>query len=123
MNFAERINSLLRPKPEGKIRVLDLFAGCGGLLAAASRLQGFDTFGYEQDADACETYRRNLKGDCKQITLTTETQFPKADVIIGGPPVPAFQRWRSSNGIERFERRVSNFHFRRETSSAGDLGV
>jgi DNA (cytosine-5)-methyltransferase 1 len=31
MNYVERINSLLRPKPEGKIRVLDLFAGCGGL--------------------------------------------------------------------------------------------
>ena len=89
MNYVERINSLLRPKPEGKIRVLDLFAGCGGL-ALGFEAQGFVTLGYEQDTDACETYRRNLKGDCKQVTLTTETQFPKADVIIGGPPCQPF---------------------------------
>ena len=69
--------------------MLDLFAGCGGL-ALGFEAQGFDTLGYEQDADACETYRRNLKGDCRQITLTTETQFPKADVIIGGPPCQPF---------------------------------
>jgi DNA (cytosine-5)-methyltransferase 1 len=89
MNFAERINSLLRPKPEGKIRVLDLFAGCGGL-ALGFEAQGFDTLGYEQDADACETYRRNLKSECKQVTLTAETVFPKVDVIIGGPPCQPF---------------------------------
>jgi DNA (cytosine-5)-methyltransferase 1 len=89
MNYVERINSLLQPKPEGKIHVLDLFAGCGGL-ALGFEAQGFETLGFEQDADACETYRRNLKGDCKQVTLTTETQFPKADVIIGGPPCQPF---------------------------------
>jgi DNA (cytosine-5)-methyltransferase 1 len=81
MNYVERINSLLRPKPEGKIHVLDLFAGCGGL-ALGFEAQGFETLGFEQDADACETYRRNLKSDCKQVTLTTETQFPKADGCI-----------------------------------------
>jgi len=89
MIYAERINSLLRPKPDGKIRVLDLFAGCGGL-ALGFEAQGFETLGFEQDADACETYRRNLKGECRQLTLTVETQFPKADVIIGGPPCQPF---------------------------------
>ncbi len=88
MNYVERINSLL-PKPNGKIRVLDLFAGCGGL-ALGFEAQGFETLGFEQYADACETYRRNLKGGCQQITLTPETQFPKADVIIGGPPCQPF---------------------------------
>lgn len=89
MNFAERINSLLRPNPSGKIRVLDLFAGCGGL-ALGFEAQGFETIGFEQDADACETYRRNLKGDCQQMMLTPETKFPKADVVIGGPPCQPF---------------------------------
>lgn len=69
--------------------MLDLFAGCGGL-ALGFEAQGFETFGFEQDADACETYRRNLKGDCRQITLTPETQFPKAEVVIGGPPCQPF---------------------------------
>ncbi len=89
MNFTERINSLLRPKPNGKIRVLDLFAGCGGL-ALGFEAQSFVTIGFEQDADACETYRKNLDGDCRQIKLTPETKFPKADVIIGGPPCQPF---------------------------------
>jgi DNA (cytosine-5)-methyltransferase 1 len=89
MNYVERINSLLRPNPNGKTHVLDLFAGCGGL-ALGFEAQGFETFGFEQDADACETYRRNLKGDCRQITLTPETQFPKAEVVIGGPPCQPF---------------------------------
>jgi len=89
MNYVERINSLLRPNTEGKIRLLDLFAGCGGL-ALGFEAQGFETLGFEQEKDACETYRRNLKGDCRQITLTPETQFPKADVIIGGPPCQPF---------------------------------
>jgi DNA (cytosine-5)-methyltransferase 1 len=89
MNYVERINSLLRPNPNGRIRVLDLFAGCGGL-ALGFEAQGFETLGFEQEADACETYRKNLKGDCRQITLTPETQFPKADVVIGGPPCQPF---------------------------------
>ena len=89
MNYVEKINSLLRPKPAGEIRVLDLFAGCGGL-ALGFEAQGFETLGFEQDADACETYRRNLKGACEQVILTTETPFPLADVIIGGPPCQPF---------------------------------
>jgi site-specific DNA-cytosine methylase len=89
LNYAERINSMLHPNPGGQVRVLDLFAGCGGL-ALGFEAQGFETLGFEQDADACETYKRNLKGDCKQITLTTETEFPKAEVVIGGPPCQPF---------------------------------
>jgi DNA (cytosine-5)-methyltransferase 1 len=89
VNYVEKINSLLRPNPDGKSRVLDLFAGCGGL-ALGFEAQGFETLGFEKDADACETYRRNLKGDCKRVTLTTKTEFPKADVVIGGPPCQPF---------------------------------
>ena len=89
MNYVERINSLLHPKSDGGIRVLDLFAGCGGL-ALGFEAQGFETIGFEKDADACQTYRQNLKGDCKQVLLTVDTLFPKADVIIGGPPCQPF---------------------------------
>jgi len=89
MDYVKRINSLLQPKPDGKIRVLDLFAGCGGL-ALGFEAQGFETVGFEQDADACQTYRLNLKGECQQVRLTVDTEFPKADVIIGGPPCQPF---------------------------------
>ena len=99
MSFADRINSLLRPNPSGKIRVLDLFAGCGGL-ALGFEAQGFDTQGFEQDADACETYRRNLKGVCRQITLTPETDLPPAEVIIGGPPCQPFSVGGHQMGLQ-----------------------
>jgi DNA (cytosine-5)-methyltransferase 1 len=31
MNYLERINELLKPKSNLEFKVLDLFAGCGGL--------------------------------------------------------------------------------------------
>ncbi len=89
VTFAERINSLLVPAKRGEPLVLDLFAGCGGL-ALGFEAQGFQTLGFEQDADACATYRQNLRGDCRQVVLTPETDFPAATVLIGGPPCQPF---------------------------------
>ncbi len=89
MTYEERTNKLLVPAERGDPLVLDLFAGCGGL-ALGFEAQGFATLGFEQDADACGTYRTNLTGDCRQIVLTPETIFPEAKVIIGGPPCQPF---------------------------------
>ncbi len=71
------------------MRVLDLFAGCGGL-ALGFEAQGFETHGYEMNAACCATYRCNLLGTCTQAILTTDTDLPPADVIIGGPPCQPF---------------------------------
>ncbi|HEX4805493.1 MAG TPA: DNA cytosine methyltransferase [Conexibacter sp.] len=88
-DYPQRIADLLRPgKPQAPV-VLDLFAGCGGL-AAGFEAQGFETVGYEMDADACSTYNANLSGRCEQVFLTPETEFPRAPVIIGGPPCQPF---------------------------------
>lgn len=89
MKYIERINHALRPKSSGDFTVLDLFAGCGGLALGFESL-GFNTIGYEMDADACQTYRHNLRGTCRQAVLTPETEYPSADVIIGGPPCQPF---------------------------------
>ena len=89
MNFPDHINSLLRPASAGKPLVLDLFAGCGGL-ALGFEAQGFETLGFEMDADCCATYRRNLHGDCIQVKLDADCAFPKAQVVIGGPPCQPF---------------------------------
>jgi DNA (cytosine-5)-methyltransferase 1 len=89
VTYVERINTVLSPKKEGKPLVLDLFAGCGGL-ALGFEAQGFETAGFEQNGDACETYRRNLEGTCEQTVLTTETTFPSANIVIGGPPCQPF---------------------------------
>jgi len=89
MNYIELINRLLKPQKHNGIKVLDLFAGAGGL-ALGFEAQGFETIGYEMDEDCCKTYSRNLHSPCIKNYITTETIFPKVDVIIGGPPCQPF---------------------------------
>ena len=70
--------------------VLDLFAGCGGL-ALGFESAGLQTLGYEMLADACETYNRNLHGECRCEFLNENTEYDiKPEVIIGGPPCQPF---------------------------------
>jgi site-specific DNA-cytosine methylase len=69
---------------------LDLFAGCGGL-ALGFEAAGFKTVGYEKDADACATYRKNLGSPCYQNTIEIGFDYGvRPDVIIGGPPCQPF---------------------------------
>ncbi len=98
MNYAETISAQLKPRVEGHPLVLDLFAGCGGL-ALGFEAQGFETLGFEMDADCCQTYRKNLLGDCVNIKLTPEYEFPKAQVVIGGPPCQPFSVGGHQKGI------------------------
>jgi DNA (cytosine-5)-methyltransferase 1 len=98
VNYPERINSLLRPQSTSKPLVLDLFAGCGGL-ALGFEAQGFETLGFEMDADCCATYRHNLHGNCLQVKLDPSYVFPRAQVVIGGPPCQPFSVGGHQNGI------------------------
>jgi len=88
-SYAQRIDHLLQPRANGSPLVLDLFAGCGGL-ALGLEASGFATLGFEMNADACATYRRNLLVECRQVKLTPDTALPEAKVIIGGPPCQPF---------------------------------
>ena len=91
--MSEYLNRLTRISPSNAaqtgLRVLDLFAGCGGL-ALGFEAAGFETFGYEKDADAVSTYNQNLHGQCAEEFLTVETDLPEADLVIGGPPCQPF---------------------------------
>ncbi|GJM33349.1 MAG: cytosine-specific methyltransferase [Saprospiraceae bacterium] len=91
MKYIERINKELKPFVDDNLdkTVIDLFAGCGGL-SLGFEAMGFKTIGYEKLDDAAETYRNNLIGDCYTQELETSTEFPKADVVIGGPPCQPF---------------------------------
>jgi DNA (cytosine-5)-methyltransferase 1 len=96
--YVERINESLRPSSGGPL-VLDLFAGCGGLALGFEAL-GFETVGYEMDADAAKTYEANLLGSCHNVKLTPEFGFPKAQVVIGGPPCQPFSVGGHQHGIK-----------------------
>lgn len=91
MQYCEEINDKLKPWVDTDLNktVLDLFAGCGGL-SLGFEANGFKTIGYEMDENATKTYNKNLLGECLNHKLTTETEYPKADIVIGGPPCQPF---------------------------------
>ena len=88
-DYPSLLSERLRPNARKSWLALDLFAGCGGL-ALGFEACGFETIGFEADRDCCETYNRNLAGLCNQQFLKPDTQFPRADIIIGGPPCQPF---------------------------------
>ena len=82
---------ILNPKnaTDTGLVAIDLFAGTGGL-ALGFEAAGFQTIGYEKDADAVETYNKNLHGKCHETFLDESIVYPNADIIIGGPPCQPF---------------------------------
>ena len=99
LNYVEKINQELKIPPASDLTVLDLFAGCGGL-ALGFEAVGFTTIGFEKDKDAVATYSLNLEGQCYETELTRQTEYPKAQVIIGGPPCQPFSVGGHQRGIE-----------------------
>ncbi|MEM8778355.1 MAG: DNA cytosine methyltransferase [Cyanobacteria bacterium P01_G01_bin.49] len=98
MNYIEKINKILTPSKLKNTVVIDLFAGSGGL-SLGFEAQGFKTYGFELNQDCCETYNKNLNGQCTQTVLTTETQLTTASVIIGGPPCQPFSVGGKQKGL------------------------
>src|SRR5205809_965192 len=99
MEYTSWLNELLRDKKKYDIKVLDLFAGCGGL-ALGFEAFGFNTIGYEMDEDASKSYEKNLHSQCETVKLDKTYKFPKADIIIGGPPCQPFSVGGHQKGIE-----------------------
>ena len=88
-NYVQTINELLVPRITEPVKVIDLFAGCGGL-SLGFEAAGYETIGYEMVSPAVETYNRNMKGHCYKMMLTVGQDYPDADIVIGGPPCQPF---------------------------------
>lgn len=96
-NYIDYLNNTIRIPNEQPYLAIDLFAGCGGL-SLGFESAGIKTIGYEMIADCCQSYRKNLRSECYQERITTETVFPQVDIIIGGPPCQPFSRRGKQTG-------------------------
>ena len=96
-DHASKINDILKPVEQVGYTVLDLFAGCGGLSLGFEAI-GFRSIGMEKDEKCCDSYNANLQGRCIKHFVTSETSFPNADVVIGGPPCQPFSVFGHQRG-------------------------
>lgn len=99
MKYVDLINTTLKPLVTEKAVVLDLFAGCGGL-SLGFEAAGFKTIGFEMNADAATTYNKNLSGECITEMLTLDFNYPKGDIVIGGPPCQPFSVGGNQKGAD-----------------------
>ncbi len=98
MDYINKLNQLLKPHHSLNYTVLDLFAGCGGL-ALGFESVGFRTIGFEKDGDAATTYSNNLLGHCHKLELHQTSDYPEAQIIIGGPPCQPFSVGGYQRGV------------------------
>ncbi|MGC8560969.1 MAG: DNA cytosine methyltransferase [Phycisphaerae bacterium] len=71
-------------------RVIELFAGAGGM-ALGFKDSGFRTvLANEWDRDACDTLRANVTERVLNCAIQEIDRFPEADVVAGGPPCQGF---------------------------------
>ena len=78
-------------------KVIDLFAGAGGLSLGFQQTQKFDIkLAFENNPNMQETYRRNhssveVRGDvCTADYTEIQEKFGPIEVVIGGPPCQGF---------------------------------
>lgn len=93
--------------------LMDLFAGCGGMTCGFHDTDRFEsTRAVEFDAYASATYSANFPGvEVLAVPIEAVNSFPKADVVIGGPPCQGFSAL--NRNLVGFERRGLWRHYLR----------
>jgi DNA (cytosine-5)-methyltransferase 1 len=85
------------------LTLVDLFAGCGGMTRGFEDSGAFrSVFAVEFDRDAAATYTANFGDHVACGRIEDVAAFPRADVVIGGPPCQGFSplNW-AAVGFER----------------------
>lgn len=85
-------------RKRNRFRLIDVFAGAGGLTLGFSKMLGHSfepVWANDFNADCVRTYKRNfgdhcVLGDIVEILGDPKTEIPPADVVIGGPPCQGF---------------------------------
>jgi len=95
--YRSRVNGGIS-KPPSLPKLIDLFAGAGGLTLGFTEPMGHlfrPVWANDFNKYAVATYNKNfgehcVAGDILAILENTEIKIPKADVVIGGPPCQGF---------------------------------
>lgn len=84
-------------------RLIDLFAGCGGMTRGFVDSRRFEPiFAVEMDRDAAATYCVNFGDHVHPGKIEDVEHFPEAELVIGGPPCQGFSPLnRDGVGAER----------------------
>jgi DNA (cytosine-5)-methyltransferase 1 len=85
------------------LTLVDLFSGCGGMTRGFEDSGAFrSVFAVEFDRDAAATYEANFGDHVACGRIEDVAAFPRADVVIGGPPCQGFSPLnRAAVGFER----------------------
>jgi DNA (cytosine-5)-methyltransferase 1 len=81
-------------------KVIDLFAGCGGLTLGFQRAGFEPVLAVEREPDFARTYAENFGRHCvaAEIEQVVDGHVPKADVVVGGPPCQGFSNLTGNKG-------------------------
>jgi DNA (cytosine-5)-methyltransferase 1 len=88
------------------VRIIDLFAGAGGLTLGFTRFAPCLTkivWANDLNHYAVDTYQANfgsrcIEGDLLSILSDPKTKIPKADIVISGPPCQGFSLLNKNRG-------------------------
>ena len=108
-----RIEQATVPASQGKMRVLDLFCGAGGLSFGLELTGCFTTVaGLDLLPDRIETFRANhphatgVVGDIRDVSASSIVSLADdLDVIVGGPPCQGFSSIRPFRPLTESDRR------------------